>query len=177
MQNQNWSERLDARVRAFNRVNKRANELHSELVEIFRTYVGKKILTNAGFVAKLRPQWEAIRDREGHSHGGFQVYYSGSTYSLTFTVKTWEPYNGEQYGGAYAEANIHVGDFGGRRRNSEPLDALPADHLATLNEQPVTLRTDYNADEVRRLRKEADELRDKLSAAESALHPFGRFDQ
>jgi hypothetical protein len=171
-----WDERLNARVRAHNRVNKRALELHGELVEIFRPFIGKKVLTNSGFVAKLRPQIDAIRDREGSSHeGGFQLYYNGGRYSLVFTLKAWEPYKGEQYGGSYAEASIYVGEFG--NQTSQNPEGLPQDHLASVRETPPDLRTDYSADEVRALRKAEREASEKAREAESALSPFGRYDQ
>lgn len=173
-----WEKRLEARVRAFNRVNARAIELHSELAAIFKPFIGKKVLTNSGFVAKLRPQLDAIRDREGSSHeGGFQLYYNGGRYSLVFTLKAWEPFEGEQYGGAYAEASIYVGEFGNRHINTEDANALPQDHLASVRTEPPNLRTDYSADEVRALRKAAQEASDKAREAESALCPFGRYDQ
>jgi hypothetical protein len=173
----NWSERLNAKVRAYNRVNKRALELHAELLAIFRPFVGKKVLTNSGFVAKLRPQIEALRAREGQTHqGGFQLFHNSSTYSLTFTLKAWEPYQGEQYGGAYAEATIHVGEFGRMGASSGEHCDVARDVLAKLIELPPNLRTDYNADEVRDLRIEAKKLEERAREAQSALYPFGQYD-
>jgi hypothetical protein len=174
----NWSERLNAKVRAYNKVNARAKELQGELLAIFRPFVGKKILTNSGFVAKLKPQWDALRERErGPNHQGFQLYPGSTSYSLTFTLKAWEPYQGEQHGGAYAEATIHVGELGrgGSLLGGDYRD-LPADHLAKLHTEPLKLRTDYNADEVRDLRIEAKKLEERAREAQSALYPFGQYD-
>jgi hypothetical protein len=173
----NWGERLNARVRAYNKVNARAITLHRELVEIFRPFVGKKILTNAGFVAKLRPLLDAVRVRESEpSRGRFQFITHSTSYSLTFSLKVWESYQGEEHGGSYAEAVIHVGELGRLgATNGEHCD-VPRDALASLIEQPPNLRADYNAEEVRELRAKAQVLADQARQAESALYPFGKYD-
>jgi hypothetical protein len=173
----NWSERLNAKVRAYNKVNARANELHRELLAIFRPYVGKKILTQSGFVAKLRPVIDALRDRErgpDHRHG-FQLYTGSTSYTLTFTLKAWEP-NGGEYGGAYAEATLYVGELGRLGANHGEHCDTARDCLAKLHTEPLALRTDYNADEVRRLREEAKKLEERAREAQSALYPFGQYD-
>jgi hypothetical protein len=160
----NYGERLNARVRAYNKVNARANELHRELLAIFRPFVGKKILTNSGFIAKLRPQLEALRERESQpGRGRFQLYTTSTTYTLTYVLKGWDAYQGEPHGGSYAEV--------GRNGNG-----LPGDHLASVNSEPLALRTDYDAEAVRVLRKAAEAAADKAREAESALYPFGKYD-
>jgi hypothetical protein len=167
----NWGERLNAKVRAFNKVNARANELHGELVAMFRPFVGKKILTQSGFIAKLKPQIDALRERESHpGRGRFQLYTGSSHYTLSFVLKAWESYQGEEHGGSYAEAYLHLGELG---KNS---NGLPEDHLASLTSEPLALRSDYSADEVRRLREEAKQAEERAREAQSALHPFGQYD-
>jgi hypothetical protein len=59
--------------------------------------------------------------------------------------------------------------------NGEHCD-VPRDHLAALVELPPNLRTDYNAEEVRELRARAKALEDQAREAESALYPFGKYD-
>ncbi len=165
----NWDERLNAKVRAQNKVNARANALHPELLEIFRPYVGKKILTNSGFVAKLKPALAALRERE--SAAKFQLCPGSTTYTLSFSLRGWESYNGEQYGGASAEATLYVGDM-----NRPGSGVYSGDALATLHTEPPALRTDYSADEVRELRKTAAAAEQAARDAESALFPFGKYD-
>jgi hypothetical protein len=173
----NWDERLNARVRAYNKVNARAITLHRELVEIFRPFVGKKILTNAGFVAKLRPLIERIREREQEpGRGRFQFYTHSTTYSLTFVLKAWESYQGEEHGGSYAEAVINVGELGRLGATNGGHCDVPRDALASLIELPPNLRTDYNAEEVRALRKAAQAAEEKAREAEHAVYPFGKYD-
>jgi len=171
----NWSERLNAKVRAHNKVNARANELHPELLEMFRPFVGKKILTQSGFVAKLKPQIDALRERE-RGRGRFDLYSHSTSYSLTFSLKAWESYQGEEHGGSYAEAYINVGELGRLgATNGEHCDT-PRDALASLIELPPNVRTDYSAEEVRELRAKAQALADQAREAESALYPFGKYD-
>jgi hypothetical protein len=174
----NYSERLNAKVRAHNKVNARANELHPELLEVFRPFVGKKVLVNGnGLVAKLRPQIEALRERESQpGRGRFQLWLDSSTYHLSFTLKAWESYQGEQYGGSYAEATINVGELGRNGATHGDHCDVPRDHLATLNEVPLALRTDYNAEEVRALRIAAEAAEAKAREFVSALYPFGKYD-
>jgi len=171
----NYGERLNAKVRAYNKVNARAMELQPELLAIFRPYVGKKILTNSGFVAKLRPVLEEFRKRVNAS-GPFQLITGSTSYWLSYTLKAWEPYQGEKYGGASAEATIHVGELGRLgATNGEHCD-VARDVLATLEQKPLELRADYSADEVRELRKAAQEAEERAREAEHALYPFGKYD-
>jgi hypothetical protein len=153
-------------------------ELQPELLEMFRPFIGKKVLVQGnGLVAKLAPQLRALRDRESQpERGKFTLWQDSSTYHLSFTLKAWESYQGEQHGGSYAEATINVGELGRLgATHGEHLD-VPRDHLGTLNEQPLTLRTDYNADEIRALRKAAEAAEAKAREFESALYPFGKYD-
>lgn len=172
----NYGERLNAKVRAYNKVNARAMELQPELLAIFRPFVGKKILTNAGLVAKLRPLVEAMREREQAPSRGFQLWRDQSNYTLGFTLRAWEGYQGEAHGGSYAEAYIRVGEFGRVGATSGEHRETPRDVLAKLNEEPLILRTDYNAEEVRALRKAAEAAAEKAREAERALNPFGKYD-
>jgi hypothetical protein len=173
----NWDERLNAKVRAYNKVNARAMELQPELLAMFRPFVGKKILTNSGFVAKLRPLIDALREREQQpGRGRFQFWTGSTSYTLTFTLKAWESYNGEQYGGAYAEATLYVGELGRAGATHGGHCDVARDCLASLNEEPLALRTDYSAEQVRALRKAAQEAEEKAREAEHALSPFGKYD-
>jgi hypothetical protein len=65
--------RLQARVAAQNRANAEANRLYKLLVEIFRPYVGKKILTQSGVIAKLKPLVSDLSTGNIFA-GGFHVW-------------------------------------------------------------------------------------------------------
>jgi hypothetical protein len=165
---------LEARIKARNRVNKRANELQPELVEIFRPYVGKKVTTQHGLVHKLKPVIDKLRDRERggeFSNGkGFDLWrrYGGS-YAIDYEIKCSEPIRGsEREGGGctvtYAEATVRVG-------------LLEGDTLKSLSEEPPNYKSDYTEEEIREKRALADKLREEARRAETDLCPFGWFDQ
>lgn len=118
----------------------------------------------------LREEWPSLTWHDSPGRGRFQLYTTSTTYTLAYVLKAHESYAGEQYGGASAEAYMHLGELG---RNG---NGLPADHLASLTDAPLSLRTDYDAEEIRRLRKEAEAAEEKAREAESALSPFGKYD-
>ena|ERR1035437_6516535 len=152
---------LEAKVAAYNRVHKIANRLQRELIEKFRPFVGKKILTQSGLAAK-------VKHLNPDSTKEYHIYRYSSNYSLTFCVKTWEQAknrygNNPSYSSShYAEASFNVGELDG-------------DILKKLSE-PTLLKEDFSVEEVKQLRIEEKELEEKARTALNKLYPFGKYD-
>ncbi len=96
-----------------------------------------------------------------------QVYRHKSDYSLAWCVKTSEPDSGDPKGNhtvLYWEVTVYIGDLAGAiftRINSE----FTGD-----------TRTDYTAEEIENKRKILTAAKTALSSAESALFPFGEYE-
>lgn len=155
---------LEAQVAAWNKVNARANELAVTLADAFRPLLGKKIIVNGGgLMEKYKhlcpPRQNAI------SEVGVDACHSNNLFSLHWHVKASERYfnaRGDTFT-CYAETSVSVGRI--------------ADHILTEVETPCTdRRTDYTADEVRRLREEVEAAEKAFHQAENALSPFTRYD-
>lgn len=150
---------LEARVRCVNKVNAHANELYPKLVELFQPLVGCKInKVDGSFLKKIQEEVRALVKNDE-----FHVYRYNSRYSLVFTVKSDEVVDGHAY---YHEISVYVGKMS--YEDPAVLEKL---------EPWTTLKTDYSVDTVMVLRKAHKEAKQKVSDAESALHPFGEYDR
>jgi hypothetical protein len=158
---------LSARVAAQNRANWLAIRFHADLIERFRPFLGQKIIKNGNGWPQLTKKVAAAIG-EIADEPGAHVSLVSVQYSLRYEVRVNRDYDagprlpGQGSRTTSATAGIWIG-------------SLEGDILAKLGDAPQ-LRDNYSADEVRRLRAEYNELRDKASAAKSALEPFGEFD-
>ena len=147
---------LAAKVKATNKANAYAMEIHPQLCAVFAPFVGQKIEKVDGSllakIAKLMPKF--IDGVPLH------VYRYNSNYSLMYVVKTCEMI--PPHGCTYYEASCYVGEM---------RDGV----LIKLCDAPK-LRTDYTVEEVKANRaayKAAQQLADD---AKGKLHPFGEYD-
>ncbi len=159
---------LEAKVAAVNRANAEAKRLHPLFVEAFRPFLGKKVLTHSGLVAKAKDIPDQLVPFIADGYQTPSVYRYSSNYSLCFVVKVCESgrsfRGGDNYSTHYAEASIYVGELDGYT-------------LAKLTEEYKFPRDDWSADEVRDLRKLADEAEKQSRHYLNQLSAFGRFDQ
>jgi hypothetical protein len=167
---------LEAKVAAFNLAGQYAAKFQTELRVIFAPFVGKKVLTQSGLVAKLKPLVEAIESRViGIKDSvvtpripNIRFWREPSNYSLTFCVDVWQAWEnnegrfGKRNGGTYAKLSIYIGNFDGY----DLKELIPAQ----------TWRTDYTAQEIRDKREKLSETQDAYRAARSALGEFGEHD-
>jgi hypothetical protein len=149
-------DRLEAKVKAFNRAGVEATRWQKKFLEIFAPYVGKKVLTNSGLVHKLK---EATKDTPNTVPVSLyrEAQYS---HSLIYTVKTCESYG--EHSCCYAEVSFYVGKLSG-------------DVLTELQE-PQNFRTQYTVKEITEKRDDYKAKKAASDAAMSALFPFGEFD-
>ncbi len=159
---------LDGKVAAVNRANAEAKRLHPLFVEAFRPFLGKKIITQSGLVAKAKGIPDALVPFKPDGYRTPSVYRNSSNYSLSFTVKVCESANSWRGTGHqsahYAEQTIYVGE-------------LQGDILSKLIEQPSQPRSDWTADEIRDLRQQADDAQTRFRDLGNRLSSFGRYDQ
>jgi hypothetical protein len=146
--------RLAAKVAGQNRVNAEANTLERELVEIFRPFIGKKILTHGGLTAKIKP---LIPKRELP----FRLWRAPSSYTLSWKLDVTE--HDSEHSVCYREAWIHVGKL-----NGYTLESLC---------DPQTRRTDYTIAEISDKRERLKQYEEAYRQARSALDGFGEYDQ
>lgn len=144
---------LEAKVRGYNRVNTLANAYERALIEAYRPLIGKKILTHNGIAKRIKPSIPPAPD-------GLRCWRSNSTYSLYYECDVSEPVG--DYGCVYCKASIYVGEVSG--------------YDLTKVGEPQTRRTDYTVEEIRAKRQALRDARDKASAAQSELGPFGEYD-
>lgn len=149
---------LEARVRGVNRANAFANELYPKLVALFTPFIGQKILKADGtLLAKIQKQVDDLGILGPHEP---HVYRYSSAYSLVYTVKTCEDFNGHAY---YHENSVYVGH----------LDNGVLTGLYDQNHR----QTNYTADKVIAARQAYEKAKKAADEAEIALHPFGEYDR
>lgn len=152
------NEALAAKVRAVNTANAYANMLFVKLKKFFTPYVGKEILLNdGGLRASIKKDFELLPNTVGIS-----VYKQSSNYSLAYTVKTCEMIKGG-HSCIYHETTVYIGKVDGK-----VLESLEASFEA---------KCDYTAADVEAKRAALREAQAAVSAASSALYPFGEYDR
>src|SRR4051812_45574660 len=96
-------DRLEAKVKAFNRAGVEATRWQKKFLAIFAPYVGKKVLTNSGLVHKLKAAVGELPCTPA-----FHMYREAQySHSLIYTVKTCESYG--EHSCCYAEVSFYVG--------------------------------------------------------------------
>jgi hypothetical protein len=145
---------LPARVAAKNRANANAMALYDAFTKALAPFVGQKITkANGDLLAKVVDALPSL---------SFFHYRDSSQYSLRYVAK--ESQNlGDGIGCVYEETSVYIGD-------------LVNGVLVKLYDRPV-IRTDYNENEIKLLRKLAEDARDEARKAESALGSFGLYDR
>lgn len=151
---------LEAKVAAHNRTHAEINRLAPLMREAFRPFIGKKVLTHGGVVAKLKTEIDKLT--EDSRACGFRVWRDGGNYSVYYYVDCTEQIEGR--GCVYGKGSFYVCEVEGYDCKKLIEDGKP-------------LRTDYTAEEIRNKRKLAEKLADEARTAEYALTPFGKYDQ
>lgn len=150
---------LEARVRAFNRAGKLANELFPRLLEHFQPFLGKKVALKEGGLSKQAKEGMPDLPEEA-GYRSLMVVADGS--SLHFRVKVLEA---DQRGRTfYGDVHVDLGRLD--RRTGKLLELLPG----------VPAREDYSAEEVAATRQAVRAAEDALSALKGGLYPFGEYD-
>lgn len=149
----NHNSTLHARVAARNRVNAEANRQSVLLLNVFKSFLGKKVFKQTGELT------EAVKNALPDSAPGIHRWFEWSrhTKSVRFHLRANETFRERNYD---AEQTIYVGT------TSEGV-------LALVEETPVEYLTDFKAERVEELRKIAEDKREEARQAENACHPFG----
>lgn len=156
-------QRLLVRVQARNAVNMLANILHPKIANIFSSrYAGEKVMNKGGgLIAKIEAKIEELRQEMVNLHGPrFCMWLAQSDYNIRFCIS-------------------YSVESGNRRANEEASFNVAKLNNGLLGEiyPIVPMRTDYDANEVARLRQVAEEMEEKAREANNACHPFGRFER
>lgn len=144
---------LEAKVDATNRANASANKLQPALIEIFRPFVGQKILKADGTIAQ-RFQRFVPKFSYSTEHN---VYHNNNRCS--WTVKCCSFIEGG--GCVYHEAHLSVGRI--------------VDGVLTELATPFVRRADWTAEEVQRLQKAVEDAETVFRNAQAALEHFPRY--
>lgn len=148
--------KLAARVQGVNQSNAIAMEWQKKLIEIFKPFVGQKILKADGYlldkINKLMPKFP---------EGNVTIWRPGSNYSLYWTVKV--SISVENYGVIYSERPFYVGKIKGNVLESIETDLLD-------------LKIDHTSAEIAQKRTEYFAAKKKAEDLLSGLYPFGEFD-
>ncbi len=150
---------LTARVEAVNAANRTAIELHPHFVEIFRPFVGQKILKADG---NLLQKVQAVLPNLIHKKPINRVIRGPSSYSLNWTVTA--SVTGETSGHSiYSDATFYVGEL--------------SNGVLTKLCDPPELRTDYTVERITELRENYKEAQRLATIAKVALGIFGENDR
>jgi hypothetical protein len=146
---------LEARVKARNRVNKAARELHKKLAEAFKPLIGQKVIkANGSFLTKYEQIIKQIV-----SSSDVQVTRWPTDGHLAWNLYAWP----EQTNHRYEEVRIYVGKLIGQV-------------LVGVRDPEDDLRCDYTVGEVLALRECYFEAKEVCVRALSALDQFGEHD-
>lgn len=154
---------LAAQVAAWNRANAEANKLAVQLAEIFKPFIGKKVICNGGSLTKKASA--LVPSDEWNKDGSLRVWQSCGSYKLCFMVKAREQHDkGEGYCGShYAVTYVTVGE-------------LKEHDLVNVHTPCTDRRTDYTVAEILAKRKAVQKAEQAFHDARSALSPFKRND-
>jgi hypothetical protein len=156
MNNNNYQAvKLSSRVKAVNAANANAIALYKAFSVVAEKFIGQKIFKADGdLTAKFKAALPNLP---------FFFYKYNSGYSLVFVTKECVSY-GEGFSGCvYEEASSYVAQI---------------EHgvLMKLYDAP-NLRTDFTAEEILSLRKQAEDAKELARQAESKLCGFGLYDR
>jgi hypothetical protein len=153
--------RLVARVNAKNRANAIAHRIEREIREIFRPYIGKKVLLNGGgLIAPLRKQLDQY---DWPQQKEYRFYRNNLKYTFSFEVSVSEPIHGDT-GIFTARAYVAVGSLDGENtlESISPETGLPPQQ--------------YTAEEIEQLRIDARKKEGELNKIKNKFACFGEYD-
>ena len=148
--------KLQARVNAVNKANAYAKELYEQLKPVFEPFVGMQILKQGGdLLAKVQKLIPELPCKPN-----LHVYRYRSDYSLMYMVRASATV--DDYGSMSHEVGVYIGEL-----HNGALIKMCDWH---------ELRTDFTVEEVKLKREIYEQAQKVASEAESALHPFGKYD-
>lgn len=148
---------LEARVHGVNAANECANKLWSQLVPVFKQFVGTKILKADGTL--LKKVQECVDALDLPHENKLHVYRSSSIYSLNYVVKTCEVSDKCAH---YYEQAVYIGEI----RDGVLVDIS----------KEVKHKTDYTVAEIIEARLAYKAAKKAADEAKSALIPFDEND-
>lgn len=155
------NDRLAARVKAKNRANEIANRLEIEFKEIFRPFVGKKILLQTGgFIKSIN---ETLKKYNFPENKVFRIWKTDTTYSLNFRISAAEVEN-YNCSSCSAESRISIGKLDGNI-------------LTAIEETNHPQKTDFSAEEIQRLRDLVRQKESEVNQIRNQYYGFGENDQ
>jgi hypothetical protein len=158
-----YSSKLEAKVAAQNRANALILELHPKFREIFLPYLGQKILTaNGQLLAKVEKQLPELPNT-AEVRAWKQSGINSISLHVSVNTRMLNEHGGDEIA-IYAEAYATLVWF--------PAFGSGIGKPTEIPECPV-LRTDYTAEEISKLRKQASTLELELSRVKSALGELG----
>lgn len=159
-----YEARLRAKVEAYNRAGEVANELFPQMHKIFKQFSGQKVCKVDGpLLKKVKDQLPESNYPDQFPSPTVMYYRNSSDYTINFTVKTCAQC-GDGLGCVYAELTFYVCSI---------INGVVQEGYF---HQPPEYRTDYNAEEIRRLRAVYQKKREEANEAQGALCPFGETD-
>lgn len=163
---------LQARVIARNRAGEVANQLYPKLIDIFKEYIGKKVVkANGGLLQKI---CNKLPD--------FPRELVRNPTTVVFTETYWREYSRNEILFKVNVSSVNVSavnvlayDNSSKVCNEEVSIYICGlfDGFITHWGGPPNFRTDYNLDEVKSLREEWRVAKQKADDAEKACWPFG----
>ena len=156
-----------AHTAARNSLNAASIALRDELVALLTPYLGAKIRKVSGYggwIAKLAPQIEALRDKCSGADPCFTFHFEFSVYSFWLETKTY--YN--VAGGGSSRCIRQTLSIGGWNEKTGELASL----LSAAYRGASNPKTDWQASEVVKLQDRIASLQAELSDAEGCLRQF-----
>ncbi len=158
MKSNTRSEFLAARVIAHNKAAERGNKLYAQLAEVFRDFVGCKILKKDGTLLK---DVESRLPELEYTTGMRIIHRTSDSCHLSYKVDCCQNIP-ETYGCVYEEVTVYIGDLDGQ-------------NLIKLSDPP-NFRCDYTAAAVIAARRQYDEALEIVNSCRNACYPFGLSD-
>lgn len=152
--------RLEARVKAKNLVNAKANGIEPKLREIFAPYVGKKILkVDGSLVSEIA---EKLKQFNYPAQNEFRFWHEKLSYSLVFTLSMSADIK-DHGSHESADAKVNIGTMDGQI-------------LEKINELIFALPTNYSVKSIKNARERAREKEHELNLIKSEYACFGEND-
>ena len=150
------SPKLDAKVKAINRVNAKANQLVVDMQFKFAALIGKDILTKNG---SLLAKYSHLDLNLGHPFRSWRID-SKTTFGWTIDV-TEKSTDGSHF---YQQTDVVIGNLSGQT-------------LTGLTEPYTNRRTDFTCAEIMDLRQKYKDAQTLADEYKSKLARFGDFDR
>lgn len=157
-----------AHTAARNALNTASIALRDELVTLLTPYLGakiRKVSDYGGWVAKLAPQIEAMRERHSSADPRLTFHFEFSVRSFWLETKTYYPFSGGSGAVHYLRKTLSLGSWD--EKTGQLLSLVSEEDRIASNP-----KTDWQAAEIVALRARISSLKAELSDAEGCLRQF-----